>query len=91
MASTNVFPNLVRLAVVIMVPTLACFGYYTLDALDDSRSAWVVPAVLAYPAALIGLIGLVSTLRDASATRTRLALWALCLAAPVVLLLWLRS
>jgi hypothetical protein len=90
MASTNVLPGLARLAVVIMVPTMACFGYYTLDALDESRSAWAIPAVLAYPAALIGLVGLVSTLRAPSPTRTRLALWALCLLAPVVLLLWLR-
>jgi hypothetical protein len=91
MASSNVLPSLVRLAVVIMVPTMACFGYYTLDALDDRRSAWAIPAVLAYPAALIGLVGLVSTLRAARPTRTRLALWALCVVAPVVLLLWLRS
>ena len=91
MAPSNMLQGLVRLAAVIMVPTMACFGYYTLDALDASRSAWAIPAVLAYPMALIGLVGLVSTLRAETPTRARLALWLLCLVAPVVLLLWLRS
>ena len=91
MAPNNSLTRLTRLAVVVLVPTMACFAYYTLDALDPGRSAWAIPAVLAYPTALIGLIGVVSTLRATQPTRTRIVLWSLCLTAPVVLLLWLRS
>jgi len=75
----------------LLVPTMACFGYYTLDGLAPSRSAWAIPAVLAYPSALVGLLGLVSTLRAPRPTRTRFVLWSLCLVLPVALLLWLRS
>ena len=91
MSSPARLQGVVRLAVVIAVPTMACFGYYTLDALDPRRSAWAVPAVLAYPLALVGLIGLVTSLRTARPSRTRLALWSLCVLAPLVLLLWLRA
>ena len=91
MSSPAPVQGLVRLAAVIAVPTMACFGYYTLDALDPSRSAWAIPAVLAYPLALIGLIGLVASLRTARPSRARLALWALCVLAPLALLLWLRA
>jgi hypothetical protein len=90
-ASSNVLQGLVRLAVVIMVPTMACYGYYTLDALDTSRSAWAVPAVLAYPTALIGLIGLVSATRPPRRSTLVLTLRALCLVGPTALLVWLRA
>ena len=82
---------LIKLAVIIAVPTMACFGYYTLDALPDSKSAWAVPAVLAYPAAVCGAIGLVAALRAPQRSTRMLALWALCIAAPCALLLWLRA
>ena len=91
MTSSNPLSRLVRLAVMLLVPTLACFGYYTLDGLEPSRSAWAIPAVLAYPTALVGLLGLVSTLRTPRPSRTRFVLWSLCLVIPVALLLWLRS
>lgn len=91
MTSPNKLSGLVRLAVMLLVPTMACFGYYTLDGLDPSRSAWAIPAVLAYPTAVVGLLGLVSTLRMPHATRTRWVLWLLCLVVPVVLLVWLRG
>ncbi len=91
MASPKKLAALVRLAVMLLVPTMACFGYYTLEGLDPARSAWAVPAVLSYPTALVGLLGLVSTLRAPQPTRVRLLLWSLCLMLPVALLLWLRS
>jgi hypothetical protein len=91
MASTNALQVLTRLAVGILVPTMACFGYYTLDALDESRSAWAIPAVLAYPMALIGLIGLVSAVRAPRRSALGLWLWTLCLILPAGLLAWLRS
>ena len=91
MTSPNKLAALVRLAVLLLVPTLACFGYYTLDGLDPARSAWAIPAVLALPIALVGLMGLVATLRTPRPTRTRCVLWSLCLVLPLALLLWLRS
>ena len=91
MASPNKLSGLARLAVMLLAPTLACFGYYTLDELGPSRSAWAIPAVLAYPTALVGLLGLVATLRAPQPSRTRSVLWSLCLVIPVALLLWLRG
>lgn len=91
MTSPNPLSRLARLAVMLLVPTMACFGYYTLDGLEPNRSAWAIPAVLAYPTALVGLLGLVSTLRTPSPSCTRFVLWSLCLVIPVALLLWLRS
>jgi hypothetical protein len=91
MTSPNKLPALARLTVMLLVPTMACFGYYTLDGLDPARSAWAIPAVLSYPAALVGLLGLVSTLRAGQPTRVRVLLWSLCLTLPVALLLWLHG
>jgi uncharacterized membrane protein YsdA (DUF1294 family) len=80
----------VRLAVMLAVPTLACFGYYTLEALPAARSAWAVPAVLAYPMALVGAIGSLAALRAAQKSALRTTLWALCLLVPLAFLVWLR-
>lgn len=91
MRSPNPLSGLVRLAVMLLVPTPACFGYYTLDELGPGQSTWAIPAVLAYPTALVGLLGLVSTLRAPQPSRTRSVLWSLCLVIPVALLLWLRG
>jgi hypothetical protein len=82
--------RLLRLAVMVLAPTLTCLGYYTLDALPAARSAWALPAVLAYPLALIGGAGLVSALRARAGSRRAISLWALCLLAPLALLTWLR-
>ena len=83
--------NLVRLAVAVAVPTMACFGYYTLDALGEARSAWAIPAVLAYPLALIGAVGVVLALRAPQRHNGVLLLWSLCVAVPTALLIWLRA
>ena len=83
--------RLIKVAVMIVVPTMACFGYYTQGALPESKSAWAIPAVLAYPAAVIGVIGWVAALRPPRRSRRVLVLWALCVAVPSVLLLWLRA
>ena len=91
MPSPHPLPGLVKLAVVIAVPTMACFGYYTLDGLDPDRSGWAIPAVLAYPLMLVGVVGLATSLRSARPSRSRLALWGLCVLAPLALLLWLRA
>ncbi len=78
-----------RVAVWVAIPTMACFGYYTLDGLGEARSAWAIPAVLAYPVAVIGAVGLVATLGAARPRRAVLWFWSLCVVAPVALLAWL--
>ena len=83
--------RLLRLAVMVGVPALACQGWYTAEALPAARSAWAIPAMLALPLALIGSVGWVSALRAAEASRLRMTLWALCTAAPIALWLWLRA
>jgi hypothetical protein len=83
--------RLIKLAVIVVVPTMACFGYYTLDALPPARTGWAIPAVLAYPACVIGGVGLVCALRAPRRSPSVLALWALCVALPGALLFWLRG
>lgn len=83
--------RLLKLAVMVLVPTMACFGYYTLDALPPARTAWAIPAVLAYPVCVIGVSGLVAALRVPRRPPRVLAVWALCIALPGALLFWLRG
>jgi hypothetical protein len=82
---------LVRLAVVVAVPTMACFGYYSLETHGDARGYWTLPVVLAYPAALMGLIAFVAALTSRRRSRGKLWLSALCFIVPSVFLLLLRS
>lgn len=90
MSATDHVSRLLRVAVMLALPTLTCFGYYTLDGLPAERNAWAIPAVLAYPLVLIGAVGLMSALRAPARSRLALALWALCTAVPLALLTWLR-
>jgi len=81
---------LLRAAVALAVPTIACFGYYSLAYVDQEGSAWSTLVILAYPTALIGLVGVVAVL--VSRRRSRALLWLafVCLAVPLVFLLVLR-
>ena len=90
MSAPDPVNRLLRVAVMLALPTLACFGYYTLDALPAERSTWAIAAVLAYPSVLIGTIGLVSALRRQPRSNRSVALWTMCAAVPLGLLTWLR-
>jgi len=85
----GVSPLLVRLAIAVALPTVACVGWYSLDDLRPEHSAWAVPVVLAYPLLLIGAAGLVS---QWVSPRERRSTWLLGISAAFVvlpaLLLW---
>ena len=50
MIAPNLPQWLVRLAVVVAVPGMACFSYYSLAYLGDEHASWSLPVLLAYPA-----------------------------------------
>jgi len=81
---------LVRLAIAVALPTVACVGWYSLDDLRPEHSAWAVPVVLAYPLLLIGATGLVMQWASPQEKRST---WLLGLSAAFVvlpaLLLWI--
>jgi hypothetical protein len=78
---------LIGTIVVVAIPSIACFGYYTLQDMDGSAGRWAPLAILAYPLALIGFVWMMTTCL--SAQRTRFRLWAsgLCFGVPAIFLL----
>ena len=87
----NIPQWLIRAAVAVAVPTIACFGYYSLESLGDDKGPWTLPVILAYPMALIGLIALAAQLLSPS--RSKLVLWlsALCIVMPILFLFLVRA
>lgn len=83
-------PWFVPVVIAVAVPTIACFGYYSLAFLGEEHSIWALPVILAYPVALIGFIGLVTTLASPQCSKLQRRLWTLCLIIPVGLLLLVR-
>jgi hypothetical protein len=79
-------PTLLRLAVAVALPTVACAGWYTLDDLHPEHSAWAVPVVLAYPLLLIGAVGVVSQWRSPRRSALRMGLSAACIVLPAIVL-----
>jgi hypothetical protein len=80
-------PRLVRLALAVALPGVACIGWYGLEDLAPEYAAWALPVVLAYPLALIGAAGGVALVL-APARRTPLRI-GLCIAAVLLpALLW---
>ncbi len=71
MNAPDVPPWLIRVVIAVALPTVACFGFYSIDHLDQDNSVLILPTILAYPLALIGLIGLTKTLlsRQSSANQ----------------------
>jgi ACR3 family arsenite efflux pump ArsB len=71
-------PYLTRLLagaiLVILVPGIACFGWYSTESVADANAATLTLVIVAYPVVLIALTFLVLTL--ASARRSRFKLWA---------------
>jgi hypothetical protein len=75
---------------IIGTPTVACFGYYSLENLDDVHAALASIVVLAYPTAFLGLMWLFATLSSGRRSRPHLWLASLCLALPTLLLVAIR-
>ena len=91
MGTPKIPPWLIRVVVAVAIPTMACFGYYSLERLGEGLEGWAVPVVLAYPAALIGLVGFVMAWNSPRRSIPKLALCALCIVVPILFLLWVRS
>ena len=81
---------LVGIAVAVAVPGIACFGFYTLDAVGEAGRRWAALVILAYPLALVGLVSLVATFFSARRTALRLLVSAICFAVPALFLLLVR-
>ncbi len=82
---------LIRFALIVAVPSIACFGLYSTDYLDEKNGVWAVPAILAYPVALIGIGGLAMTLLSPKRSKPRMLLWTVIAAIPILFLLILRT
>ena len=81
---------LIRLAVIVALPTIACFGYYSLDYVGQERGVLATLTVLAYPTAIVSSIGVVAVLLSRKRSRALLWLTSLCLAGSIAFLLILR-
>lgn len=80
-------PTLLRLAIAVALPTIACVGWYSAGDLRPEHSAWAVPVVLAYPLLLIGAVGLVVQCAAPKRSMRLLGASAACIVLPA-LLLW---
>ena len=81
---------LIRLAVMLATPTMACFGYYAAEGLPESQSALVLPVMLSYPLALVGLIGVAACLLGGQRSGARLWLSGLSFVLPTAFVLFVR-
>ena len=82
---------LVPLVIVVALPAVGCFGYYSAGDLSASNRAWGTLMALAFPLALIGVAGMGVALRSPPRTRVRLWGWGVLVLASLGLLLAARS
>lgn len=88
---------IIPLIIAVAIPTIACFAYYSLDELSDTdmlreeNRFWHSAIILAYPASLIGLIGLVMTHYSPKKSLMKYSAWGACMLFPVVFLLFVRA
>jgi hypothetical protein len=81
-------PMLVRLAIALALPTLACTGWYAAEDLGPDHAGWAVPVALAYPLLLIGVAGGVMQWASPRRSAWVLAACGACALLPA-LLLWI--
>ncbi len=82
---------LLRIAVVVAIPAVPCFAYYSLAYVDDAQGFLKLLVVLAGPLALIGGSGLIRELLQSQRSKLMLWLAGVTLVLPVILLLWIRA
>jgi len=90
MLDSSILRWLIAVIVAISVPSIACFGFYSLDAAGDVGRRWPSLVILAYPVALIGLIWLVASVFSAKRTLRGLLFPAACFVVPALFLLIIR-
>ena len=81
---------ILRLATWLALPTVGCFGYYSVVALGTDNNGSLLPVILAYPTALIGAIGLGGQIFFPRRTRSKVRVWTLVLVLPLTLLVLVR-
>ena len=77
--------------VAVAVPSIACFGFYTLEAAGEAGKHYPTLVILSYPATLIGLVWLVAAALSERRTVSRLLIPLACFLIPAVFLLLIRS
>ena len=90
MISSSTLRKLIGLAVAVAVPSIGCFGFYTLDAMGETGKHWPTLVILAYPIALVGLVSLVVTAFSSQRTTLRLLISAIFFIVPALFLLLVR-
>lgn len=90
MLDSSVLRWLIAVIVAITVPSIACFGFYSLDAAGEVGKRWPYLVILAYPVALIGLIWLLASVLSARYTLRGLLFPTACFAIPALFLLVIR-
>ncbi len=63
---------ILRAVVALTVPTIACFGYYSLGTNNPADSSWATLVILAYPLIIVSGLGLVSVFTSDSNRRLKL-------------------
>ncbi len=81
----------IKLIIVVALPTVSCFGYYSLGHLDSNKSIFILPVILSYPVALIGIVGTFRVLYFPEKTKIKLWFWILCIVVPVMIQVMIRS
>jgi hypothetical protein len=78
---------LAKVAIVVSLPLLACFGYYTVERLGDAGVALTIAAMLAGPLALLGGAGMLTLASRRPRPRALFAAAALAFIAPALFLM----
>lgn len=78
---------LIRLAVALALPTLACTAWYAGDALAPEQRGWQPALTLAFPVLLMALAAFVVELVSPKRSNRKLAVLAAFVVLPVILLL----
>lgn len=90
MLTANTWTSLLRLAVALALPTMACFSYYTLNDLNEATGPSPLLVSLAYPLAIVGVIGIAAIWVSKRRSPVLLILAAVCFALPTSLLIYLH-
>lgn len=90
MTGKSALTTALRIAVGVAVPTIACFGLYSLNGVVAEADAATTAVILAYPLALIGLIGMAALALSGSRAKTWYVMAGLCFALPAGFLAYVR-
>jgi hypothetical protein len=91
MLSTQSWSWLIRIVVALLLPTVMCFGYYSLDAVQEQSGPLPLLVAVSYPLTILGLVAMAAILLSRRVSKRWLALAALCFALPAAILILVRS